>query len=132
NPTLKPGNNLASTTFQGPAMLAGGAFMSLIGFALAPRRRMKTALLMALLAAPMLISGCGGGGGGSDPAPVDGISDGGSTPTPDGSRDTLQTVAGLTDTYYAAFDLKPSTKYYWKVVATDASGKTYESVSGSF
>lgn len=134
DPALEPANNLASTTFQTPATLAGGAFMGLIGFALAPRRRMKAILVIALLLAPMLVSGCGGGGGGdgSDPALVGSISDDGAGPTIDGDRSTLQTVTGLRDTYYTAFDLEPATKYYWKVVGTDTQGKTYESVSGSF
>jgi fibronectin type 3 domain-containing protein len=138
DPALEPANNLTSTTFQTPAKLAGGAFMGLIGFALAPRRRGKAILVIALLLAPVLISGCGGGGGGdgdgdgSNPALVGGISDDGAGPTIDGDRSTLETVAGLRDTYYTAFDLEPATKYYWKVVGTDAQGKTYESVSGSF
>ena len=134
DPTLEAGDNLASNTFETPSVLAGGAFMGLIGFALATRRRVKATLMIALLVAPMLIVGCGGGGGsdGSDPTPLEAISDDGSSPTSDDAHATLQTLAGLTDTYYIAFDLKPSTKYYWKVVGTDAQGRTYESVSGSF
>jgi len=133
DPALESGNNLASTTFQTPAMLAGGAFMGLIGFALALPRRAKAALVIALLLTPMLIAGCGGGGSdGSDPAFVEGISDNGSSPTIDSDPSTLQTVVGLRDTDYTAFDLEPGTKYYWKIIGTDAQGKTYESVSGSF
>jgi hypothetical protein len=134
DPTQEPGKNLASTVFHTPATLAGGAFMGLIGFALAPRRRMKAILAIALLVAPMLISGCGSGGGGdgNESAFVEGISDDGAGPATDGDRSTLQTVAGLRDTYYTAFDLEPATKYYWKVVGTDTQGNTYESMSGSF
>lgn len=127
NPTLKP--MLASSSFQSPPLLAGAAFMGLFGLLLAPRRRMKAALLIALLAVPLFLGACGGGGGGGDPAPAGGDA---SVVTPDGSRSTVQMIAGLKDTYYTATDLKPATKYYWKVVATDAGGKTYESVSGSF
>jgi fibronectin type 3 domain-containing protein len=126
NPALKP--MLAASTFQGQAAFAGVACLGLAGFFFAPRRRLQAALLVALLAAPLFLHGCGGGGGGSDdPAP---IADG--TVSPDGSRATVQMVAGLAGTSHAATNLQPGTRYYWKVVATDANGNSHESVTGSF
>lgn len=131
DPNLGSDSELTFTTSQAPAVLAGGAFMGLIGFALAPRFRMKSVLVIALLVAPMLMNGCGGGGGdGGSPVPIEDIGDGVSSSSSDDTA--LQTITGLRDTYYIASDLEPSAVYYWKVLGTDAQGRTYESVRGSF
>ena len=77
------------------------------------------ALLYVILLGGMLTA-CGGGGGGGDSA-----SDRSTTST----ESTVFSVNKGSSDYHQAYDLEPSTTYYWKVVATDTQDPnlTYES-----
>ncbi len=77
------------------------------------------ALLYVILLGGMLTA-CGGGGGGGDSA-----SDRSTTST----ESTVFSVNKGSSDYHQAYDLEPSTTYYWKVVATDTQNPnlTYES-----
>jgi fibronectin type 3 domain-containing protein len=68
--------------------------------------------------------GCGGGGSGEAT---------GSLPTA-GSAEAAFTnvVTDIADTQFLVNDLEPGTSYYWKVVAVDNWGNTYESFTKTF
>ena len=121
DPQLSDGGLAYHSSAQNTA-LASLSLLGLLGAALLRRR--KTAALMCLGIALML-SGCGGGGGGSPEVVIDPNDDG-------GSGVPAQIVSGLVDNSYTEYQLQPDTRYYWKVVATDAQGTQRESAIGSF
>ena len=79
----------------------------------------------------VLQASCGGGGGGSDDSapntPLPGIV----SPDPNAIPFT-NVVTDILDTEYQITDLQPETQYYWKVIAVDNWGNTYESLTQSF
>ena len=92
----------------------------------------------------VLQASCGGGGGGDSEIPSTSVPD---TSVPDTSvpdtsvPDTIAPAPSplftdvVTDIYateYQITDLQPNTQYYWKVVAVDNFGITYESIAQKF
>lgn len=73
-----------------------------------------------------ILTACGGGGGGGDGEASGGHST--TDPTTPAEATLFSVNKGSSD-YHQAYDLKSSTTYYWKVVATDAQDPnlTYES-----
>jgi hypothetical protein len=112
-------NAVALQVYQGTAALAGIALFGLGGI-FGNRRR-----FLPLLAACafFLASGCGGGGGSDaglpDTSPV--------VEAPSAGATDVEVVSNLQSTSHTAYDLQPSTTYYWKVVAVDETGAEYES-----
>jgi fibronectin type 3 domain-containing protein len=76
-------------------------------------RHIRIGLCIAVFA---LQASCGGGGG----------SDGG-TDSP-----LFTNIVTVNDTEYQINDLQPGVQYYWKVVAYDSTGKSYESITQQF
>ena len=95
---------------------------------LKPLRSAYSILLMILLGG--FLTACGGGGGGGDSSSSRSVT-GTETPSPQSS---LYSINKGSSDYHQAFDLSPSTTYYWKVVATDTQDPnlTYESEVRTF
>ena len=114
-PTVPGQNNIPQF------MLA--ALVALILLALQYRPLKKVPLQVVTLLLLLLLGGgltaCGGGGGGS----------GGDSAASDSNSSEVYSIKMGNDDYHQAYDLQPSTTYYWKVVATDAMDQTlsYES-----
>ena len=91
-------------------------------FVLGNSKWTKSALATGAMALALGVSlaGCGGGGGTTNAVtiPVAG---------------TVKFEAGNSDSH-VAYDLKPATKYYWKVIANDnsLSGLRFESMRNEF
>ncbi len=92
--------------------------------------RNRTGYAVASLVTCLLLASCGGGGGGGDGSSTTART---TTTTPSNEGEVYTVDVGATD-YYQAFDLKPGTTYYWKVVGTDANNpsQSYQSPTHQF
>ena len=77
----------------------------------------------------VLQASCGGGGGGDSEIPSTSVPD---TIAPAPSPLFTDVVTDINSTEYQITDLQPNTQYYWKVVAVDNWGITYESIVQRF
>jgi hypothetical protein len=125
---------LSTAVNSGLAQAIGGgaltASIALLGVGLGRSgMRRRNWLALAMLAVLIGTYGCGGGGGGSDGPSVQ-IPE--AVETGDDTLTAVSVVTGLVDTYHSAFDLEPSTTYFWKVVAIDEHGQEFEGATYSF
>ncbi|MDW7644576.1 MAG: fibronectin type III domain-containing protein [Desulfuromonadales bacterium] len=103
------------------------AALSLLSLAIPQRRKIRKAVIPALVGATMLLASCGGGGGGDDA-----ISGSVNTDQPvSAAPQYTDVVDNLTESTFEIFDFDPNTTYYWKVVADDGATVT-ESSTYSF
>jgi hypothetical protein len=121
-------DQLASAVSSGLAQAMGGgalaAGVALLGIGFGRAERRHRWLVLAMLAALTGAYGCSGGGGDDSPGPIDHRS-----PV---AIAGVNVVTGLVENYHAAFDLEPSTTYFWKVVAIGEDGLEIEGATYSF
>ena len=119
-PTVPGQNNLP------PLIIVLLVALMLPAFRYLPIKKLSTQttifLLVGLIGGTLTACSSSGGGGGGDSS-ADHSAAGGSEPT------ELYSINKGTSDYHQAYNLDPSTTYYWKVVATDTqdSNLTYKS-----
>lgn len=131
DPTLQAGA-MVGTHFEplypNKEVLLGIAALSLLSLALPQRRKMRKAVIPAMVGATLLLASCGGGGGGGD----DAISGSVNIEQPSSvAPQYTDVVDNLTESTFEIFDFDPNTTYYWKIVADDGVTVT-ESTTHSF
>ena len=85
-------------------------------------RPVRIGLFIGIIA---LQASCGGGGGDNEILPSTSVPSTNAIPF-------TNVVTDIYDTEYQVDDLLPGTQYYWKIVADDNWGNTYESLTQSF
>lgn len=130
DPTLQSGT-VGGVNFEplypNKEVLLAIAALSLLSLAIPQRRKMRKAVIPALVGATMLLASCGGGGGGDDAISGSVNIDQPSSIAPQ----YTDVVDNLTESTFEIFDFDPNTTYYWKVVADDGVTVT-ESPTYSF
>ena len=112
-----PGNNPLL-----PGTIAALVALLLLAIRYRPTTKLlpQTIALLAMLLLGGMLTACGGGGGGDSSSDHSAVT---------GESAQLYSVDKGSSDYHQAYDLEPSTTYYWKVVATDTQDPnlTYES-----
>lgn len=129
DPSLDP--NTATLASAGPGegnakpLLAGTFLFGLLGLPGLRKKKLRRVLLVALFGAGLLLGGCGGGSGSvasvGDPSSSLGNGQPVSSQNPATPALFTKKVTGITDSFYLISNLKPGTKYYWKVVVNNGS-----------
>lgn len=126
-PTAKAGSNGSPFSFLlaiPAALLLALLTTRRFGFGRRLRVPVRIGICLGLF---VLQAACGGGGSGDYGSTGVTVSN---DPVPTAQAVTV--VADITGTDYQVANLAPATTYYWKIVAVDATGYQYESVTKSF